>query len=440
MIRAPLTPAATSVLLISLISMVPLVLLTPPGASAADPPPTYYRDLVPILQEHCQDCHRESGKNYGGMVAPMALESYQEVRPWARSIARQVKAREMPPWDADRAFHGVFANERTLEDEEIGTILAWVRAGAPAGDPADAPPRRRFEPSHGWLNGPPDLVLTIPAAYEVRDGVDDVYTAFAVDLTPEMLPEDVYIRGFQCKPGVKIIHHFNAHVLYPDADGSLPPPPTVPESTSISPRGAGMYLGGVSSGTDANLYPDGYGLLLKKGTRVTFDIHYHKEPGPGTGVVDDASQIGFYFAKEPPRSPLSGLGLFQFDIDIAPGVEEHRIGPVSKPVLRDSKIVSLMPHMHMRGKRARFEAVYPDGSREVLLEVPTYDFSWQTVYYYKELKPLPRGSTVEFTAWYDNSEAYSQERGFDAAQRVSFGQKSTDEMMMGFVMLAPVVE
>lgn len=422
---------------ITLLAGIAPVLVAP---TLASDPVTFYADVAPILQDNCQDCHRVSGKNYGGMVAPMSLSSYEEARPWAKSIARQVAAREMPPWDADPRFHGVFANERTLTDAEIATLVSWARQGALRGNPADAPPPREFLPSDGWLEGPPDLIVNIPMAYSVGDDIDDVYTAFAVDLTEDMLPHDVYIRGFQCKPGVKIIHHFNAHVLYPDEDGTLPPPPKRPESPSVSPRGAGMYLGGVSSGTDANIYPDGYGLALKKGTRVTFDIHYHKEPGPGTGMVDDRSQIGFYFAKETPKSPMSGVGLFSFNIDIAPGISDYRIGPVSRAVEQDSEIVALMPHMHMRGKRAKFEALYPDGTREVLLEVPTYDFSWQTVYYYKDMKPIPEGSRIEYTSWYDNSAEYAVERGFDPSQRVHFGQKSSDEMMMGFVMLAPVVD
>ena len=421
-----------------------LVALAPVAVSAqagSDPESvTFYRDVLPILQENCQDCHRSSGTNYGGMVAPMSLLTYEDARPWARSIARQVSARNMPPWHAAPDFHGVFANERTLSEEEIGVLLGWASQGARRGAPEDAPPPRTFEAVGGWLHGEPDLVVDLPISYEVGDDVEDRYTAFAVDLTPEMLPEDVYIRGFQCKPGVKIVHHFNAHILYPDAEGELPPPPDKPESATVAPQGAGIYLGGVSSGSGATMYPEGYGIPLRRGTRVTFDIHYHKEAGPGTRVVDGASQIGFYFTREPPKSPVSGVSLFHFDIEIPPRDGDHQIGPISREVREDSEIVALMPHMHMRGKSAKFEAFYPDGTREVLLEVPSYDFSWQTVYYYDELKSVPKGTRIEYTAWYDNSEEYADLRGFDSSQTVRFGQASTDEMVMGFVMLAPVVE
>ena len=370
----------------------------------------------------------------------MSLMTYEEARPWARAIARQVGTREMPPWDAAADFNGVFANERVLTDPEIERIRRWAAGGAPKGDPAHAPAPRRFEATGGWLHGEPDLVVDLPTAYTVGDEIADQYTAFAVDIGPETLPDDVYIRGFQCKPGTPIIHHFNAHILYPDADGKLPPPPTVPESSTVAPQGAGIYLGGVSSGSGATMYPEGYGIPLRKGTRVTFDIHYHKEAGPGTAVTDSTSQIGFYFTREPPKSAVSGVSLFHFDIEIAPGEADHRIGPISRPVPADSEIVALMPHMHMRGKRAKFEAFYPDGSSEILLEVPEYDFSWQTVYYYDELKPVPKGTRIEYTAWYDNSADYGALRGFDSSQTVRFGQASTDEMTMGFVMLAPQVD
>jgi mono/diheme cytochrome c family protein len=417
------------------------ILVSPtPAQDAPSGPVTFSRDVLPILQHSCQECHRPAGKNFGGMVAPMSLVSYEDARPWAKAIAQQVGSREMPPWDAAPRFNGHFANERTLTDAEIETILAWARQGAPRGDPADAPPPVEFETTGGWNYGEPDLVVTIPEAYKVSDDAYDLYTAFTVDLTDAMLPEDVYIAGFQCKPGTPIIHHFNAHVLYPDEEGNLPPPPNQVESSSISPQGAGFYLGGVSSGTDANIYPEGYGMLLQKGSRVTFDIHYHKEPGPGTGVVDDQSQIGFYFTDGPPKAALKGMQLFNFNISIQPEAKDHVIGPVKGSVREDSKIVALMPHMHTRGRRAKFEAIYPDGTREDLLEVPAYDFNWQTVYYFREMKPLPAGSAIEFTAWYDNSSEYAQLRDFDPTQTVRFGQKSSDEMMMGFVVLAPVIE
>lgn len=401
---------------------------------AKETPPTFYRDVLPILQDNCQECHRTAGANYGGMVAPMSLTTFEEVRPWVKSIVKQVDAGLMPPWHAAETHRGQFSNERSLTDDEKATLLTWASTGAARGNADDAPPPREFPATNGWSIGEPDLVVAMPEPYVVGDDVDDQYTAFTVDLTDAMLPEDAWITAFQCKPGSKIIHHFNCHLLYPNDDGKLPPPPTAPESNTVRPEGAGLYIGGVSSGTDANIYPEGFGLLLKKGTRVTFDIHYHKEPGSGTAVTD-LSQIGFKLSKTPPKRVLGGAPpLMRFDIKIAPGDSRYQLGPVAYTLQKPVDVISLMPHMHMRGTEATFEFIYPDGTRETALHVPQYDFNWQTVYYYNEMKRLPAGTRLEFTAWYDNSPEMAAKRGFDAGKTVTYGEKSTDEMMMGFVM------
>jgi hypothetical protein len=370
------------------------------------------------------------------MRAPMALVSYDEARPWAKSIAKQVASREMPPWDAAPRHNGVFKNERVLADAEIATLVRWAESGAPAGDPKDAPPPREFETSGGWLIGQPDLVVQMPEPYLVGDDVRDLYAAFSVELTEEILPADAWVVAFQCQPDSDIIHHFNLHVLEPGPDGKLPPPPEFPKDDEIAPQGAGRYMGGVSSGSEANAYPPGYGFLLKKGSRVTFDIHYHKEPGAGTAVWDRSS-IGFKFVPGPLKDLNGGLRpLMKFDFAIPPGVESYQLGPIGQVAQHDIDVIALMPHMHMRGRAAKFEAFYPDGTSEILLEVPAYDFSWQTVYYYDQLKRIPKGTRVEFTAWYENSAEKGAKYGFDATETVRFGQPSTAEMMMGFFMSA----
>jgi mono/diheme cytochrome c family protein len=410
------------------------------AATPADAGPTFYGEVLPLLQDHCQECHREAGANYGGMRAPMAFTSYESTRPWARSIAKQVASHEMPPWDAAPEHHGVFRNERTLNEAQIGILVQWAQAGAPAGDPSTAPPPRTFQVTDGWLIGEPGLVVTMPEPYLVEDDVNDLYAAFSVELTEEMLPEDRWVVAFQCKPDSDVIHHFNLHLLEPDENGELPPPPDFPDQRMIapSPKNAGRYVGGVSSGSEANAYPEGYGFLLKKGSRVTFDIHYHKEAGPGTAVWDQSS-IGFKFTDKPITKALgSGFSpLMNFTFAIPPGDANHQIGPLTTaPSEHPVDIIALMPHMHMRGKAARFVAIYPDGSRETLLDVPRYDFEWQTVYYYDQLKQVPAGTRIEYTAWFDNSPEKAAIYGFDPTRTVRFGQPSTDEMVMGFVMSA----
>lgn len=434
----------------ALVAVVTLFAALPAGANnarnadAPAQPSSFYRDVLPILQDNCQECHRPAGTSYGGLVAPMSLMTYDEVRPWAKAIAKNVKSREMPPWDAHPQHHGVFLNERSLSQQEIDTIVRWASSGAPRGDAADALPPRSFDNQGGWMIGEPDLVVRMPEPYFVKDEVEDLYAAFYVDLTEEMLPRDSWIKAFQCKPGSAVVHHFNAHLQYPDEDGELPPPPDFPDEGEIAPPRAGTYIGGVASGTDAIPYPEGFAIPLKKGTRVTFDVHYHKEPGPGTGVWD-RSEIGFLLTDEPPTRQMGdnmdGRGpLAVYRFAIPPGAERYQLGPVSRTFTKDSEIVSLMPHMHMRGAAAKFEAFYPDGSSEVLLYVPEYDFSWQTVYRYRELKRVPAGTRVEFTAWYDNTPERAAVYGFDPDQTVTFGRESTDEMMMGFISSAAVAE
>jgi mono/diheme cytochrome c family protein len=409
---------------------------------AATSAPTFYREVLPILQENCQECHRSSGTSFGGQLAPMSLVTYDEARPWAKAIAKNVESREMPPWDASPRHQGVFLNERSLEDEEIATLVSWAKAGAPAGDASQAPPAKVFANQEGWMIGEPDLVVKMPEPYFVADDVKDLYAAFYVDLTDEMLGKDMWITAFQCKPGSRIIHHFNAHLAYPDEEGGLPEPPAFPVEGQLAPPRAGTFIGGIASGTDSLPLPEGFGIPLKKGTRVTFDVHYHKEPGAGTGVWD-RSEIGFLLTDQAPSRVMGGnidkrgpLSVYQ--IEIPPGAKAHQLGPVTATFTQDSEIINLMPHMHMRGAAAKFEAFYPDGTREVLLEVPSYDFSWQTVYRYKDLKFVPAGTRIEYTAWYDNTPERGAKYGFDPAQTVTFGEESTDEMMMGFVTSAAV--
>lgn len=404
---------------------------------------TYYRDIAPIVQESCQECHRPAGANYGGLIAPMSLMTYDEVRPWAKSIAKQVSSRAMPPWHASREHSGTFRNERTLTDSEIEMILQWVDSGAKRGNPKDAPAPMEFKTVDGWMIGAPDLIVTMREPYFVADDVGDLYAAFNVDLTDEELPEDAWITGFQCKPDSPVVHHFNAMIL-PPKDGKLPPPAkfTATDKGELAPASAnaGQYIGGAASGTEANVYPESFGYPLKKGSRVTFDIHFHKEKGPDTGVYDQSS-IGFRLTTTPPTRQLTaGSVLATFAINIPPKAKRVQIGPVWRKFKEDTDIISYMPHLHLRGIEAKYEAFYPDGTSEVLLHVPEYDFGWQTVYYYDKIKKIPANTKIEFTAWFDNSEEMAAERDFDSNQTVTFGPESTDEMMMGFIMAAPSVK
>ncbi|MEE2775428.1 MAG: hypothetical protein VYE73_01505, partial [Acidobacteriota bacterium] len=194
---------------------------------------TFHRDVQPILQQECQLCHRPDGANLGGMVAPMALTTYDEARPWAKSIAKQAEARTMPPWHASEHQAGLFANERTLSDDQIATLVGWAKAGAPAGDIAAAPEPVTWASDDGWLIGEPDLILTPDEAYFVEDEVNDHYVTLRTKMTDELLSEDRYVKAIEFRPGSSVVHH----IIVPS-------------------------LGGIAPGNDPTVHRDGIGTLM----------------------------------------------------------------------------------------------------------------------------------------------------------------------------------
>jgi mono/diheme cytochrome c family protein len=370
-------------------------------AQAADKP-TFTKDVLPILQENCQVCHRPDGANLGGMIAPMALTTYEETRPWAKSIAKNVAQRTMPPWHAAPAHHGEFANERTLTQDEIDTIVAWVNSGTLRGNRADAPEPLKWDSSAEWSIGEPDLILTMPENYFVNDDVEDIYVNFNTEITTEMIPEDRFIKAVEFRPGSSVVHHIIARPL-----------------------------GGIAPGNDPTVYPDGIGQKFGPGMSVDWQMHYHKEPGPGTGSYDQSRiALKFYEDNSMVKYELKGAPLGRFDFQIPAGDSNYSISS-SQTFEYDTQLVNFTPHMHLRGKAAKYEAFYPDGTSEVLLDVPAYDFNWQTSYGYKEFKKIPKGTKIVFTSWWDNSA--ENEFNPDPTKTIGWGQPTTDEMSFGFM-------
>jgi hypothetical protein len=407
-------------------ALLALVLVVAPsaaveGESADTAParPTFYRDVLPILQRSCQDCHREAGLTNSGMVAPMALIDYAGVRPWAKSIARVVADRQMPPWFASPELDGVFELERRLSDAEIETLVRWARGGAPAGDPAEAPPPRRFPSSEGWTMGEPDLVVEMPEPYWVADDVEDVQPSFEVVLTEDQLPEDRWIRWIEFRPGnPDLVHHGGARVQTLDAEGN----------PVVDPVGGGKIIG-TAPGDGPDVWPVGYGKLVRKGSKVVFGLHYHKEPGPGTGGWD-RSMIAIKWQTEPVEHVVRAAGVSSRGWEIPPRHPNWQVG-AARTFDEDSYIINMMPHMHTRGKAARYELVYPDETRETILDVPRYDYNWQLTYTLKEPKFVPAGTRLEVTMWFDNSE--NNEFLIESPDRaVGFGGMTVDEMNIGW--------
>lgn len=385
-----------------------LVLLVSPvlAANANDASTTgvtFYKDVLPIVQQHCQDCHRQGGTNMGGMIAPMAFTDYQDTRPWARAIGRAVANREMPPWDASPTHHGVFEDERVLTEEEIATIVSWSRGGAPAGDEADAPEPRVFSSAEGgWSLGEPDLILAMREPFFVPDDLLDNTHYFPITLTEEELPEDRWIKSVEFRPGSSAVHHI---ILRP--------------------------VGGIAPGNKPKVYHGGYSAKLKAGQEMRWNMHYHKEPGPGTGVWDQ-SEVGiiFYPKGYVPEHVLVTNPLGTFDFSIPPGDADYAAS-AEMVFETDAVINAMMPHMHTRGTAVKYTLHYPDGREELLLDVPKYDFNWQTSYQFKEPKFVPKGTRVSFEGWWDNSA--DNPTNPDPTVEVTWGEATHEEMLFGFL-------
>ena len=365
--------------------------------------PTFTRDVLPIMQENCQDCHRPAGLDLGGMVAPMSLLTYDEVRPWAKAIARKVTSREMPPWHASEEQHGLFLGERVLTESQIATISRWVATGAQRGDAADAPPPIDFGANDGWAIGEPDLILGLPVDYVVKDDVEDEYATFRGVLTAEQLPEDRWIKAVQFKPTDSFVHHI---ILRP--------------------------IGGIAPGYAPRINSPGHGRLLRKGTEIAWQMHYHKEPGPGSAVLDDNTRVGivFYQPGEIITHRIQGASLATRGF-LIPAGEPSYSHTGEYTFEEDAYITGFNPHMHLRGKAAKVVATYPDGEQKLLLDVPKYDFNWQHTYLYKEPVFVPAGTQTEVTLWWDNSA--DNPSNPDPTVDVTFGRPTTAEMGFGFM-------
>jgi hypothetical protein len=379
---------------------------------------TFNKDVLPILQRRCQDCHRQ------GEVAPMPLLTYQDARPWAKSIREAVLTRKMPPWFADPHV-GKFSNDRSLSDAEIHTIVDWIDAGVKEGDPKDAPPPRKFV--EGWAIGQPDLVLEMPNAVEVPPNGPFEYKYVVL---PTKLTEDRWVQAAEIRPGNRaVVHHIIASVREPGstwfADAKLGVP--------FSPAG-GFYTGDFTVGmTDyqpGKVYQpakDGArrATLIKAGSDIVLQLHY----APNGKAAADRTKIGIIFANGPPQKRIvtHNAGLARLSIPAAdPDYQLQAV--VTVPYACD--LVDMTPHAHLRGKSFEYRIIRPGGTPETVLSVPKYDFHWQITYYLQNPIHLPKGSKVQVIAHYDNSA--NNPNNPDPSQQVHWGERSTDEMMMGY--------
>ncbi len=375
--------------------------------------PTFSRDVAPIFYKRCAECHRPTG------MAPMALMTYEDSRPWARAVRQKVTAREMPPWGADRAV-GTFANDPSLSPAEIDTIAAWVDGGAPEGNRSDLPPAPKF--ADGWSIGKPDLVFTMLQPFNVpADGtVPYVYVTI-----PTNLKEDIWIQGVELKPTDRRVVH---HIISDLVEGNGQPPDPSPKLTKDpSRKEIGGGLGGLVPGRLYGLFEDGVAKKIPAGSDIVLQMHYTTI---GQAVTDQ-TQIGVVLAKEPPaklRATGGGMMPNLFFV-IPPGNPNYEV-TAKKTIDHDTYLSTLYPHMHVRGKDATYTIVYPDGREEIVLRVPKYDFNWQLSYKLAEPKPMPKGSTLVITAHFDNSRA--NRFNPDPTATVRWGEQTWEEMLIGY--------
>jgi mono/diheme cytochrome c family protein len=377
--------------------------LAPPSLAAGDTEGSsrlsYGRDIAPILAQRCAACHRP------GDIAPMALRSYDEVRPWVKSIRKAVETGVMPPWHADPSY-GAWANDRRLSDAERDTLLRWIKQGAPQGPAvASAVPADVNEGQGQWRLGAPDVAVKFEKV-ELPAGGPDQFE----DLVQSYpLAEDKWVRAVEIAPGDRrVVHHVIIYVL---------------DEGQQAPNG---WLGAWAAGMEPMVFPVGTGRLLKKGIRLIANMHYH----PTDEATQDETTIGLYFLDGQPDKELINLWVQNSDFKIPAGADNHEVRS-TYTFRQDSVVHALLPHMHYRGKDFTYTATYPDGRSEILLKVPAYDFNWQTLY--QEAKPLeiPAGTRIDCLAHYDNST--KNRANPDPTKDVTFGNQSFDEMMIGFV-------
>jgi len=388
------------------------------GAQAAIPEkPTFTKDVAPIFQEKCESCHRP------GQGAPMSLQTYQEARPWARSIKQRVGTRAMPPWNIDKTV-GIqhFQNDRSLSDDQIATIVNWVDQGAVQGDPKDMPVAKVWpKDDSGWLlakvlGKEPDIVVksepyTVPAVSQ------DLWWKPVSDVP---VTEERWVRAVEMRPGTiagrKITHHALAQLEQVEPNGDM--------SEAINP---GLLMEW-AIGKNYDMYRPDSGKLLEPGAKIRWDIHYH---AVGEPIRDHVELAIYLYPKGYKPEHRTRLQLFSAypknnDLDIPPNsIAETQAFHVLKSAAR---LENFQPHMHLRGKAMSMDAILPNGTMRQLSYVDNFNFNWMNNYIYTddEAPVLPKGTVLVITAYYDNTSAHKSNP--DPNQWVGYGDRTVDEM------------
>jgi hypothetical protein len=381
---------------------------------------TYNRDIAPILFANCVICHRE------GEVGPFSLTTYQDAAKRAGQVARVCEERLMPPWKAAQT-HGEFEGQRTLTERQIAMLKAWASGSRAEGEAADLPPAPSFV--KGWRYGEPDLVLEMPAEFEIPADGNDIFQNFPI---PIDVPSDKLVAMIDFIPGnPRVVHHSLLFLDYNHAGrrrDEKTPEPGYPSfgDPGFMPTGS---LGGWSPGKTPRRLPGGLGRFLKKGSDLVMQIHYH----PTGKRETDRSKVGVYFVEKPENVALD-VWAASFDHDIPPGEKDYRL-KASYPLNYELTVLGVVPHMHLLGHELTATAVLPDGERRELIHIPQWNFNWQDDYRYARPFKLPKGATIEVEASYDNS-TDNPANPSSPPNRVTWGEQTTNEMLYCFFLVA----
>ncbi len=401
------------------------------AAQSATPTPTFTKDVASIFQEKCESCHRPDS------IAPMSLVTYEEARPWARSIKNRVAARQMPPWHIDKTI-GIqdFQNDRSLSDSQIDTIVRWVEGGAPKGDPKDMPPPVKWADENVWnfaplFGGPPDLIIKSPP-YTQRALSQD---AWYKPVVPTGLTEPRWVRAIEIRPstvkGRRITHHALARLQQSENGNdelqrsSAPGPGDEP--------GPGLFMEW-AVGKQGEIMRPNSGKLMLPGSKIVWDIHYS---AVGEDITDSV-ELGIYFypkGQDPKyRQALalfSGITGGNRSLDIPPNTVY--VGTNFHVMRKAGRVENFQPHMHLRGKAMSIEAILPTGQTQMLSMVSEFSFNWHNNYVFTDdaAPLLPKGTILKITSWHDNTAA--NKNNPDPNQWVGWGDRTVDEMAHAWV-------
>ncbi|HUQ91713.1 MAG TPA: cytochrome c [Bryobacteraceae bacterium] len=385
-----------------MIARLPLVLSV--SCLSAFSAPSFYKDVLAVLMERCQTCHR------AGEAGPMPLMTYAQARPWAKAIRDAVATGRMPPWHADSTVLR-YRNDLSLTEAQRKILIEWAESGAGEGNPKEAPRQKEF--AEGWRILKPDAVFPIPESFEVpAEGVLDYqYFTVATNFT-----EDKWVEMAEVRPSARaVVHHAIVSVRAPNEYGWY----------------GGQFLAGYAPGAAPQIWMPGVARLVPAGSSLLFQMHYTSNGKPAS----DRTQIGLKFAKQPPRERAVAMRAVNSWFVIPPHAGNHVV-EASMAVPEPMKLAAIRPHMHLRGKSFEVTAVFPGGNSQVVLRVPHYDFHWQPYYYLETPILLPAGSRLDCVAEFDNSR--NNARNPNPAEAVRWGEQSWEEMMIGwFDVLVP---